>query len=309
MPPKRLGRRRCVRNFYPRQSADDEEDGHFPWDYYRAQNSGHQSLISICIERQVAGIDRCSTHCTVCAQWCSASVILLPPFSFLQMPFPSFLFNFLRSFIINRFSCLSYSTQHPNDRSPVDIWISIEQWKCSSLIGRSIFSIEKIESVRYTYPWVWINRFTWMISYIRRWQVRGLVVASLLPMIESRFSIQCVLCPCRLPYSWKGASRSAKVAKVLPRSEIKRTGCLTYPSDHTSVHLFALLIIFALCTVLYLSEYVSTSWTFSSARSLTERTNERTHAQLRIWTERMNFSSSSLEYINNWISQSRYDVS
>jgi hypothetical protein len=39
-------------------------------------------------------------------------------------------------------------------------------------------------------------------------------------------------------------------------------------------------------------------------------TNERTHAhaQLRNWTERMNFSSSTLEYINDWINQSRSDV-
>ena len=80
---KRLGRRCCVRHFHPRSSADDEEDGYLSWVYYRAQNSGHESQLSIFIKRQMARVSRCSTRCTAYAERCSASVIFLTSFSLL----------------------------------------------------------------------------------------------------------------------------------------------------------------------------------------------------------------------------------
>ena len=83
---------------------------------------------------------------------------------------------------------------------------------------------------------------------------------------------------------------------------------LTYLSDHTIVHLFALLMIFALLTSISSSHYVWTLWTFRSSCSLNEHTHARTHAQLRIWTKHLHSSSSTFEYIKNWINQDRSNV-
>ena len=144
-------------------------------------------------------------------------------FSSFEVSFSPFQFRFLSSFIINSFPSLSYSTGHLNDPSLSDVWISIDQWKCSSLFCRSIFHHGEDPVSECTYPWVWMNWFSWMISEIGWQQVRALIVASLLPMIESRFSIQCVLCLCHLPYS-RRSKPTCSIAKILPGSEISSTG-------------------------------------------------------------------------------------